>query len=52
MQNLAALRAAVFPLSAKNLRGGVKPPPGPARVNVLVLRHAIRTLHGAGNPYG
>ena len=32
MQTLAALHAAVFPLSAKNLRGGVKPPPGPARV--------------------
>ena len=35
MANLAALRAAVFSLSAKNLRGGgveINPPPAGARV--------------------
>ena len=35
MANLAALRAAVFPLSAKNLRGGrITAPPGRARVKL------------------
>ena len=33
MPKTAALHAAVFQLSAKNLRGGVQTPPGPARVN-------------------
>ena len=34
MANLAALRAAVFSLSTKNLRGADnRPPPGRARVN-------------------
>ena len=34
--NLAALRAAVFTLSAKNLRGGLlEPPPAGNRVNVF-----------------
>ena len=35
MQKTAALRAAVFSLFAKNLRGGgrLDAPPGPARVN-------------------
>ena len=31
MTNLAALRAAVFPLSAKNLTGGLKSTPPPVR---------------------
>ena len=36
MANLAALRAAVFSLSAKNLTGGLKStPPAGARVNVI-----------------
>ena len=35
MQNLAALRAAVFPLSARNLRGAENnPPPYSARVKI------------------
>ena len=35
MPNLAALCAAVFPLSARNLRGGGnQPPPCSARVNI------------------
>ena len=36
MPNFAALRAAVFPLSTKNLRGGGSgyPPPVGARVNL------------------
>ena len=35
MANLAALRAAVFPLSAKNLTGGLKStPPAGARVKL------------------
>ena len=35
MPKTAALRAAVFALSAKNRKGGVsKHPPGPARVNI------------------
>ena len=33
----AVLRAAFFQLSAKNLKGVFKPPPGPARVNYLYL---------------
>ena len=33
MPNFAALRAAVFLLSTKNLRGGGYPPPVGARVN-------------------
>ena len=35
MENLAALRAAVFSLSAKNLRGADNRPPGRAQVNVI-----------------
>ena len=39
MPNFAALRAAVFPLSTKNLRGGgYPPPPVGARVNYEVYR--------------
>ena len=37
MPNFAALRAAVFPLSTKNLRGGGYPPPVGARVNFSIL---------------
>ena len=34
MQNFAALRAAVFPLSTKNIGGGGYPPPVGVRVNM------------------
>ena len=44
---MAALRAAVFPLSAKNRRGGhFLPPPSSARVKVLVLRGTRDILGG------
>ena len=33
-ENPAALRAAVFLLSSKNLRGGVQTPPPPSRARV------------------
>ena len=41
MPKTAALRAAVFALSAKNRKGGVQTPtpPGPARVNLLPNLH-------------
>ena len=35
MPNFAALRAAVFQLSTKNLRGGGYPPPVGARVSIM-----------------
>ena len=43
-ENPAALRAAVFSLASKNLRGGPSnaPPPSRARVKVIVyLQHEI-----------
>ena len=46
MPNLAALRAAVFPLSRKNLRGHIfAPPPGSARASG-------RRRHGTGGGGG
>ena len=33
-ENPAALRAAVFSISSKNLRGGLQPPPPPSRARV------------------
>ena len=36
-ENPAALRAAVFSLSSKNLRGGVQTPPPPSRARVNIL---------------
>ena len=40
-ENPAALRAAVFLLSSKNLRGGVQTPPPPSRARVNVLSNAV-----------
>ena len=50
MPNFAALRAAVFPLSTKNLRGGggYSPPVG-ARVKLAIRRG--RTYSGAALPH-
>ena len=49
MQKTAALRAAVFPLFPKNLRGGAsKRPPGPARVkrrtNLAEVHFTVRIV--------
>ena len=48
MPNFAALRAAVFPLSTKNLRGGgYPPPPVGARVNLSKRAYAsVCHMHG------
>ena len=49
MQNLVALRAAVFTLSGKNLKGGgadIRPPPVGTRVNSInIIRHCIRITY-------
>ena len=37
-----ALRAAIFQLSAKNLKGGCSNTPGPARVNILTQEIEIK----------
>ena len=44
---MAALRAAVFPLSTKNLRGGhFLPPPPPVRVLTLAGTGHFASFHG------
>ena len=43
MQNFAALRAAVFPLSTKNLRGADIRPPVGARVNIDLIQKSFFT---------
>ena len=47
MANLAALRAAVFSLSAKNLTGGLKstPPPAGARVKRTLPTRRLSSLY-------
>ena len=45
MPNFAALRAAVFPLSTKNLRGGGYPPP--PSVRGLMLFNQQETLNSS-----
>ena len=42
MPNFAALRAAVFPLSTKNLRGGYPPP---EYFDIVVRREASQILY-------
>ena len=42
MPNFTALRAAVFPLSTKNLRGGGYPPPVGARAIVPLLQYWLQ----------
>ena len=42
---MAALRVAVFQLSAKNLKGGVQTPPGPARVNIWGLKIRLESYN-------
>ena len=52
MQKTAALRAAVFLLSAKNLRGAVNcPPPATARVKAL-LHFYTKSLQGLTRFWG
>ena len=45
MQKTAALRAAVFSLSAKNRKGGVQTPPSRARVNIR-MKSETQALSG------